>query len=178
MDFSQAKIAAESNREAVQQRVSQLLAQAEQAFGRRFLMPDIMFNQRGTIAGSARLDAWQLRFQPQLLIAHYEAFEQQIIPHEVAHLVVHQLFGRARPHGAEWRSVMQGVFKVQPRRTHNLTVEGGAGRRFYYQCRCLEPHLLTIRRHNRIRRAQASYRCKRCGSELVALIPQPEAVTV
>lgn len=169
MNFGEARVAAEAKRKIVTQQVAQLFATAQAAFEQSFTMPEILFNQRGAIAGSARYATWQLRFQPQLLLAHFDTFQQQIIPHEVAHLVVHQVFGRVQPHGAQWRYVMSHIFFAPPHRTHNLTVQAMQKRTFRYKCGCPEPHELTIRRHNRICKQQAVYRCKRCGEVLTAL---------
>jgi len=171
VEFKAARLLAESHRQAVTERVNGLLADAARAFQTDFAEPEILFNQRGAIAGSARLQRWQLRFQPQLLLANYAAFERQIIPHEVAHLVVYQQFGEVRPHGGEWQSVMIKLFDAEPARTHRLSAEGVAGRSFSYRCGCPEPHQLSIRRHNRIINQGASYRCRRCGEQLSALIP-------
>lgn len=149
-------------------RVAELLQLAGEAFGLTLQAPEICFNQRGSIAGSARPTLWQLRFQPQLLLAHPDVFREQIIPHEVAHLVVFRQFGRVKPHGAEWRYVMTKLFQANAERTHHLTAAGMAKRTFSYSCACPEPHQLTVRRHNNIVRNQAQYRCRRCGETLAA----------
>ncbi|KAE9853596.1 SprT family protein, partial [Escherichia coli] len=38
---------------------------------------------------------------------------------------------------------------------------------FSYRCRC-QQHQLTVRRHNRVVRGEATYRCVKCGEPLVA----------
>ncbi|HDS1118236.1 TPA: SprT family protein, partial [Pluralibacter gergoviae] len=38
---------------------------------------------------------------------------------------------------------------------------------FAYRCGC-QQHRLTVRRHNRVLRGEAVYRCLRCGEPLVA----------
>lgn len=49
----------------------------------------------------------------------------QTIPHEVAHIVVHQLYGsyhkgnRVWPHGKEWKFVIQIALDVPAKRCHN-----------------------------------------------------------
>ena len=49
------------------QRTERCMALACEHFNRQFLMPTIKFNQRGKIAGSARLQLNELRFNPVLM---------------------------------------------------------------------------------------------------------------
>ncbi|WP_413111021.1 SprT family zinc-dependent metalloprotease [Thaumasiovibrio sp. DFM-14] len=146
--------------------VGACLQQAQTALNQSFAMPTIRFNQRGKIAGSARLLQWELRFNPVLLKDNPEAFLQDVVPHEVAHLIVYQCFGRVRPHGKEWQAVMQQVFKRPAKTTHQFDVSQVQGQLYAYRCSC-QTHQLTVRRHNKMSRQQVSYRCRTCGQALV-----------
>ncbi|GGA79490.1 protein SprT [Neiella marina] len=166
--FSDCQQLAESQwRQPLEQHLQQLLKRAAEAFDYRFERPTLMLNQRGTIAGSARLQTQVLRLNPVLLVAEPQAFIGQILPHELAHLLVHQLYGRVAPHGAQWQQMMESVFDVPAERTHRLDVSAVQGEMFLYHCGC-QQHQLTIRRHNRVLRG-ASYRCRGCGEELQKL---------
>ncbi|MBD1390473.1 SprT family zinc-dependent metalloprotease [Neiella sp. HB171785] len=154
-------------RQRLEQRLEQLLERARVAFEQPFERPTLVLNQRGTCAGSARLQSQLLRLNPVLLVAEPDVFVEQILPHELAHLLVHQLYGRVAPHGAEWQQMMESVFQVPARRTHQLDVSEVEGDKFLYRCGC-QQHQLTIRRHNRVLRG-ASYRCRACGEVLQSL---------
>ena len=61
-------------------------------------LPTITFNQRGKIAGCARLQTNELRFNPVLLADNYQAFIDEVVPHEVSHLVAYALYGLSLIH--------------------------------------------------------------------------------
>ncbi len=131
--------------------------------------PKVAFDLRGLAAGEASPSDWAIRYNDELLARHGEEFLAEIVPHEVAHLVVAGRYRRkrCRPHGEEWREVME-FFGVAPRRCHSFEVTPARRmRRFAYRCSCEAPHLLTKRAHLRIRRGTAQYSCRRCGDVLV-----------
>jgi SprT protein len=126
--------------------------------------PTVYFNQRGKIAGSARLQINQIRLNPTLLKDNPDRFCQEVIPHELAHLIVFQLYGRARPHGKEWKNIMESVFNVPAQTRHDMDVSKVVGKTFNYRCQC-GPVVLSIRRHNKVLRGQ-QYQCRACMQPL------------
>ncbi|HDX9011743.1 TPA: SprT-like domain-containing protein, partial [Aeromonas dhakensis] len=102
-------------------RVDACFVQAEARLGRSFPRPQVHCNMRGRAAGSARLQTWELRFNPALYQANQQAFLAEVVPHEVAHLLVYALWGEGRgksrvlPHGRQWQSVMRELFGLEPR---------------------------------------------------------------
>ncbi|MBL1378204.1 SprT family zinc-dependent metalloprotease [Zobellella iuensis] len=148
----------------VRDKVSQCLALAGQRLGRDFPPPRVRFDQRGRIAGSAWLERGELRFNPVLLADNAADFLTEIVPHEVAHLVVFHRFGKVRPHGAEWQAVMREVFGLEPRTRHRLNTAKVAPT-FSYDCGC-RLHQLSLRRHNSILRGKQRYLCMHCGQLL------------
>nr|VXZ92263.1 SprT-like family [Klebsiella pneumoniae] len=109
----------------------------------------------------------EIRLNPVLLLENQREFIDEVVPHELAHLLVWQHFGRVAPHGKEWKWMMESVLGVPARRTHRFELASVRQNTFPYRCRC-QQHQLTVRRHNRVVRGEATYRCVRCGDLLVA----------
>ena len=64
-----------------------------------------------------------MRLNPWLLLRHGEEFIDQTVPHEIAHWLIFCLYGReARPHGAQWRQLME-LFGAEPRRCHDYDLK-------------------------------------------------------
>lgn len=148
------------------EQVEHCYQQAEQHLNKTFPRPVTGFNQRGKIAGSARLQLNELRFNRTLLKDNPEHFLSDVVAHEVSHLLVHQLYGRVKPHGHEWQQMMQQVFGLHPQTRHQMDVSKVQGKTFSYRCNCQE-HKLTIRRHNKALKGM-TYMCRGCGGALVA----------
>ncbi|QHJ10097.1 Protein SprT [Paraglaciecola mesophila] len=128
-------------------------------------LPAITFNQRGKIAGCARLQTNELRFNPVLLADNYQAFIDEVVPHEVAHLIAYALYGRVKPHGKEWQAIMRQVFGLNGHTYHKMDVTKVSGKRFTYQCLCGDIEL-SVRRHNKVLRQQQQYICRQCHQVL------------
>lgn len=142
-------------------------------YGARFDCPQLAFDLRGRVAGlavyaSRKRSAEQdlIRLNPVLLERHPTEMIEDTIPHELAHLVAHRMFGpRIKPHGREWRAVM-AAFGKAPEVAHRMQVEPSRQlRRFLYHCNCPSGVELTSIRHKRARRG-TGYRCRKCGQRL------------
>lgn len=144
------------------------LALAEHKLEQSFSEPTVNYKQRGTTAGSAYLKEWEIRLNPSLLIENTEQFIDEVVPHELAHLLVFHVFGRKgiAPHGKEWKWMMQHVLEVTAKRTHNFAVTTVKSKTFRYRCACEMTHELTIRRHNKVLRGENQYLCRKCGEVL------------
>lgn len=141
------------------------LCLAEQHFGRLFPMPTVTYQLRGMKAGVAYLQKNEIRLNRVLLLENTSYFIQQVVPHELAHLVVFQVFGRVLPHGKEWKNVMKNVFHLPAEIYHNLNVERVQGKTFLYRCAC-RTHHLTSQRHNKVKKQSAVYFCRECRTSL------------
>lgn len=131
------------------------------------MWPKISFNQRGKIAGCARLQINEIRFNPILLSDNLDAFLEVVVPHEVCHLLAYRLFGKVRPHGKEWQGLMLELFGIRGQVYHQMDITKVKGKIFHYQCEC-GPIELSIRRHNKVVRGEQTYICKKCRSTLRA----------
>ncbi|VXC60198.1 Protein SprT [Pseudomonas sp. 8Z] len=140
---------------------------AETFFKQRFPRPEVSFKLRGQKAGVAHLTENKLRFNLQLYRDNREDFLRQTVPHEVAHLVAHQLFGlRIQPHGEEWQLIMRGVYELAPNRCHNYEVERRKVSRFIYRCSCPDGEFpFSAQRHALVAKGRR-YFCRRCKATL------------
>lgn len=132
----------------------------------------VSFDLRGRAAGMYRVRDGQrcIRYNPYIFAKYFDDSLAGTVPHEVAHYVTDILYGlrRVRPHGAEWRAVMQ-VLGAAPCVTGDYDLSGvpvRRHRRFAYRCEC-DTHQLSTRRHNQVHRGKAAYRCRHCGVQLV-----------
>lgn len=158
---------------SIRVRSLELLDQAQPFFESHSVcppQPDIRFDLRGTAAGQARWGTGErpvLRFNLAMARAETARFLAQTVPHEVAHLVTAACWGRTRPHGIEWQSVMQ-FFGAPADRCHSYRVPDATHRRqrrWTYTCGC-QSHALSTTRHNRAQAGHVSYHCRRCGDRL------------
>lgn len=95
---------------------------ASNKLAKTFNEPLINYLQKGTIAGSAHLQAWEIRLNPVLLIENSEIFINQVIPHELAHLLVYHCLSKTAPHGKEWKWMITTILEVPPQRTHQFAL--------------------------------------------------------
>ncbi|MBJ7538226.1 SprT family zinc-dependent metalloprotease [Marinomonas sp. C1424] len=150
--------------DAVSTQVSICFDKADTFFKSRFRRSSCDFSQRGRAAGTAHLHKNQIRFNPFMYNQNPQAFLESVVPHEVAHMVVYQIYGlNVKPHGKEWQAVMRKVFGLSPNRTHTFEVPPPK-QAFEYHCAC-QTHQFTKRRHSKAQKG-TEYICKLCQSSL------------
>ncbi|WP_100640795.1 SprT family zinc-dependent metalloprotease [Alteromonas facilis] len=142
-------------------RVSSLILQAESVYNRPLKLPTVGFRRAGKTGGSAHLQKNHINFNPAYLLENLEHYLTQVVPHEVAHIVVWQMHGKVKPHGQEWQNVMREIFCVAPDVTHHMQSTLLKENTVTYACDCGDVEL-SIRRHNKVKRGQR-YQCRRCG---------------
>ncbi len=168
----------ETQRQQVVDTTARRVAEAGEIFGRRFRPVPVTFDLRGSAAGLFRVQGRHclIRYNPWIFAKHFELNLADTVPHEVAHYVVHEVFGRrgVKPHGEEWRLLMT-AFGAEPRATFNMDMEGVPRRRqrqHPYRCGCRN-HQVSSTRHNRMLRGNSRYLCRYCDGELVYSGGQP-----
>ncbi|WP_281252867.1 SprT family zinc-dependent metalloprotease [Solemya elarraichensis gill symbiont] len=159
----------QNRREQVRHKVAECLELAANHFDKSFELPEIRFDLHARAAGQYRYgkNLQQLRFNPYLFATAFDENLDTTVPHEVAHYVTFNLFGRVKPHGREWREVMK-LFGVPAEVTHNQKIKIPGlrrERRWGYQCGC-QTHQLTTRRHNKVISGKGSFSCRKCGQLL------------
>lgn len=144
------------------------------SFNKRLLIPTLLFNQRGKIAGSALLQKNIIKLHPGLLIDNLDYYLNEVVAHELSHILVYQLYGRTsgifnkrriKPHGQEWQMLMTDIFNLSPAVTHQLDVSKVAMQSFRYECKCKQVELSLIR-HNKVVKGKQHYYCRHCQQVL------------
>jgi SprT protein len=131
----------------------------------------VSFALTGRVAGMYRVQRGQreIRYNPYIFGKYFTDNLATTVPHEVAHYATDVLYGlhNVRPHGAEWRTVMQ-LLGADPTVTCRYDLSGiplRRQRRFRYRCAC-STHAISTARHNRVSSGRARYYCKHCRTAL------------
>lgn len=153
--------------ESVHLRIAELYCQAERHYLKHFKRPAVLLNLRGETAGQAWPEDNLLRLNRVLLEENQQHYLKHTLGHEVAHLIADTVYGKKiRPHGREWKYVMEQVFNLPARRTHNYDTSRASKRPYAYRCQCPDKvtHFTAIR-HNRVLRG-TKYQCLKCRCTL------------
>ncbi|ADZ91408.1 SprT family zinc-dependent metalloprotease [Marinomonas mediterranea] len=150
--------------ERVELKVRECMNIASQYFSTTLRTPSFNFKQKGRAAGTAYLQKNEIRLNSYMYAQSPDEFIESVIPHEVAHIVVYQIYGsEVSPHGREWKAIMERLFGVPAARTHNFKLpprkEG-----YEYRCAC-SVHEFTAHRHSRARKG-TEYMCRKCRTTL------------
>jgi len=157
--------------DAATQEVYRWIDKANVLYCKSMSYPEVSFDLRGATAGQACYSKWTIRINAVLLVENWDTIFDRTIPHEVAHLVARGLYskyGRIKPHGREWKSVMR-KFGKEPSRCHSYDVSNSTARTvardYIYKCPC-KTYDLTIIRHRRMQSGRRKYSCPRCHTPL------------
>lgn len=159
-------------RQQVLDRTEYFIVCAEDVLERPFDRIPVRFDLRGTTAGMFRAHGRQreIRYNPWIFAKYWEVNLEGTVPHEVAHYVVHEVYGYGgvKPHGDEWRALMH-YFDADPEVTFKLDLKDIPQRRqrtHPYRCDCRD-HDVSTTRHNRMLKGQGTYLCRYCSGRLV-----------
>jgi len=101
----------------VETKILETYLRAQTIFNRTFPLPKVTYEDKGQIAGFANFYQGRLNFSPTLLSENVEHFIENIIPHEVCHLVTRAMYPYCQSHGQDWKQVMRKL-GVKPNRYH------------------------------------------------------------
>ena len=117
---------------AVVELTAEYVARAESIFEREFAAVEVLFDLSGGSAGMFKVHGkfcW-IRYNPWLFTKYYADNLSGTVPHEVAHYIIHCVFGmrRVRPHGQQWLALMH-KFDADPTVTSDFDLTGIPRRR-------------------------------------------------
>lgn len=157
----------QEQRTAVYERVEQFIDMGNAHFGTDCNVPHTRFDKRGTCGGTANYSKMELNFNAGLMVDNWDEYMNQIIPHEVAHIIKTHIYGYGKgvnsAHGLHWKRVMRAL-GVEPDRTHNMDVSKvkqhkSPLKKYIYVCTCgcEKEVVLSAVRHNRMVRGTHGY---------------------
>ena len=156
-----------TNHDKVIKKFESVKAKAERIYNIDLSKLYITYNIRGfNTAGKAAPMTGEIRLNPNFFKCP-EATKHLInvtIGHEIAHhvdWVVHRKSG----HSHTWKRIMVRL-GMEPERCHNVDVTKIGKTGYEYVCVCDEPHMLGVKRHNKIRLGHTTYTCNRCKETL------------
>lgn len=166
---------------SIAKKVEECFLLAENYFKCSLSRPRVSFDIRGQDAGRAYFPVsgafngavpvankkTEIKFNEVLLDENPDIFLGNIVHHECAHLIVYELFGtRAKPHGKEWKAVMEKVFRVDSRVQHNLDVSTVSNKPYIYACACPGGGVSLSSRQHKTAKRGGTYICRVCKGEL------------
>ena len=181
---------------AIKQKVTDKLkaciAIANKRYGIDVKFPNVVYQKRGTTAGTANYRTWTIDLNPVLLVENLDDFIEDTVPHELAHLVTNMVYPHAHkrvygqkrsPHGSEWQSVMR-VLGANPSRCHSYDTSNARTRTkasYDYKCNCCGQVIkLGPKRHAQEQRQPGWYNHGGCGRAAgkLTLVAKTPAATV
>jgi len=164
--------AAENILKKTRDRVEECFVTIENLYKVKIPRCRITFCLSGTTAGTANYGTKHLRFNRKLLIANFDHFIADTIPHEVSHIADFCLNPRngtpRKPHGPSWKKVFIEAFHAPPRRCHQLDVSSvrRKTKTYKYSCGCVgKTHEMGAIRHKKAVRG-AVFTCNKCRTEV------------
>lgn len=131
-----------------------------------FKMPYVKFSLTGKTAGQCTLNniftILAINYNLSFAKENFETFKNSTVPHEVAHYISRVVYGsQIKPHGKEWKSIMENVFNIPAKRCHSYKLpETVKKNRIECKCNC-KTHYITNNRYTRIKKG-ARYTCIYC----------------
>lgn len=151
---------------------AQYIDRAARLYGIDLPLIPVRFDLRGRASGMYKVIKGKsvIRYNPYIFAHYFDHHMPDTIAHEVAHYVTDMRHGMTsiKPHGVEWRAIMV-AFGANTAATFDHSLAGvplRQHRRVSYTCACAE-HALGIRRHNKLVRGLAVYKCRHCHQHLV-----------
>lgn len=138
-------------------RIEEAFVAAENHYGREFVRAPVRFSNRMTrVAGKAAYGKAsclpkELVLSNVFLTKEPEKFIGRTPGHEVAHLIVAQLYGTGHKHGPRWVEVMQ-VIGQEATQYHKFKRD--PVKKFKYLSKCGNSKELTLIRHNKLQRGK------------------------
>lgn len=191
-------------RRRVEAEIHRCIALAEKAYGITFRFPGLKYDLRGTTAGTASDQKYQIRLQPELMLNHLDSFiegRDSTVAHEFAHLVdgivnpwtreskgyVRTRSGYRRTkrslHGPTWKRIMM-IFGCDPNsRCHEYDTSTVSRRKagtiiVRCSCGCGKQGPMGAKRAAKWRKDPSQYGYHKRGNKMIPLVEVKEEFSI
>lgn len=157
-------------------RVEHFVNLANEIYNTDLSMPCVRFDKRGRVGATACYGRPELNFNVGLMIDNWDEYMNQVVPHEVAHLVKDHVYGTESkgrlhsPHGLYWKQIMRS-FGCEPDRCHSMDTSKVAQHKtkHVYKCSCCNTEVVVGPKiHKKISGGYSGYGHRGCrGSRLI-----------
>lgn len=145
-------------------KICELQEACQQLYGRTFQVTVKMNNRLTSTAGRAFYTTGELEFSTSLYNANVEAFLEDTVVHEFAHVAAFVLYGE-KGHGPMWKNVMQAL-GLPGDRCHSYAIpQRSKAKTTTFKCGC-RTHEISPQRKSWMTRGKV-YRCVACNEIIV-----------
>lgn len=160
-----------TQQEQVAAQIEAAFVKAEQVYGRKFDRCKVSLDIKSgsSKAGEARvLPFRQIRINRGLLNQNPSHVLGVTCPHEVAHIVAFDLYGKEGwGHGPRWKSVMTSI-GLKPDRCHTLVTRSITNKPVYECSGCKKQSILSRATHHKVEfKGTILRKCRHCGGDFV-----------
>lgn len=131
--------------QAVQNKVSRVMDIAREKYGEKlegFRRPKVRFSDKQkVVAGTATYARHQVKFSNDLLLRFGMNFIDEVVPHEVAHLVSDKVHEQRTHHSKLWKEVCLKLGGTG-RKCHTMAVKRNKAKVYHYECGCQRKSVL------------------------------------
>jgi predicted SprT family Zn-dependent metalloprotease len=151
------------------QEIYRVMSLAEDLYGVDLSEVDISFNLRGRVAGQA-IERYQgskkfheLRFNKDAISLHYDEMFNEVIPHEIAHIVKYLDFRTGANHDRGWQNVAISL-GCSGKTRHNMKLPAGRKvTKYQYVASCGTRIDMSVQKHRYMQNEGVTYTVKRTG---------------
>ena len=161
-------------KQKIMNRLEECYQIAERTYGVVFPRPKMVFSNRLKTCGghatcmislNGEVSNDTITLSNAMIVLNGDDFVNEVVGHEVAHLVASRVQGANVGHGHRWKEVM-AVFGQPANRCHRLKVVRGTAQKRYTYCDSNgDSHVISAIRHSRIQKGMI-YRVGSTGAML------------
>lgn len=155
--------------QAVQNKVNRVMDIAHEKYGEKLegvRKPKVRFSDKlKVVAGTATYARHQVKFSNDLLLRFGMDFVNEVVPHEVAHLISDKVHEMRTHHSKLWKLVCLKL-GGSGLKCHSMAVKHNKAKTYHYDCNCQRKSVLE-EVHTAVQKGEKKMTCPFCEEEFV-----------